>query len=207
MPDPNRPTTWGPDPNPNLNRPTRRELSENWHWLIFLTPGLISTQGSSEGVTSGGIIGRRGGFREELSPGGGISSYRSEQCTEALFVVDVDVAVNEAPWQLVLLSPPCQREILNLLFVCLCVCMPTVCLRIDLLRNYWTDFAKILHTSGSLSWTQRLVFRCRSRRGSRQENWKCPVGEMCQLLTERLVLLCYVSAEQLYWTSAYRRHC
>jgi len=28
-PDPNRPTTWGSDSNPNPNRPTGRELSEN----------------------------------------------------------------------------------------------------------------------------------------------------------------------------------
>ena len=26
-PDPNRPTTWGSDPNPNPNRPTGRELT------------------------------------------------------------------------------------------------------------------------------------------------------------------------------------
>ena len=30
-PDHNRPTTWGSDYNPNPNRPTGRELSENWH--------------------------------------------------------------------------------------------------------------------------------------------------------------------------------
>ena len=199
MPDPNRPTTWGPDPNPNLNRPTRRELSENWHWLIFLTPGLISTQGSSEGVTSGGIIGRRGGFREELSPGGGISSYRSEQCTEALFVVDVDVAVNEAPWQLVLLSPPCQREILNLLFVCLCVCMPTHRSPPKLLNGFCQNFTHerkfVLDTASRISVSIAPGV---------------PTGELKMSRggdVSAFVLLCYVSAEQLYWTSAYRRHC
>jgi len=32
-------TTWGPvaNPNPNTNRPTGRELSENWHKPAFLT--------------------------------------------------------------------------------------------------------------------------------------------------------------------------
>jgi len=29
IPDPNRPTTWGPHPNPNPNRLTGRELAEN----------------------------------------------------------------------------------------------------------------------------------------------------------------------------------
>jgi len=29
IPDPNRPTTWGPDSNPNPNRPMGWELSEN----------------------------------------------------------------------------------------------------------------------------------------------------------------------------------
>ena len=33
IPDPNRPTPWGPYPNtnPNPNRPTGGELSENWY--------------------------------------------------------------------------------------------------------------------------------------------------------------------------------
>jgi len=34
--DPNRPTTWGPDPNPNLNQLSMREIFENRHKPILL---------------------------------------------------------------------------------------------------------------------------------------------------------------------------
>ena len=56
-PDPHGVITRIPDPN----RPTGRELCENWHYPIFLILRLTSTRRS--GVISGG----------ELSPGGVIS--------------------------------------------------------------------------------------------------------------------------------------